>query len=182
MAPTTRRGCLILGLCVTPKGRSGLASSAEDFQELTVWDKTEAREKAFYNIRISSGLGRLSPDSSEMLAGYRDLSDAPGMTAYKTDWAKSAVWAPSWHLEMPESEMQHPTPSRHDCAVYAANDPIRAKHYLGIQTVSSKPTTGKTCLRGRRFFDLVFRLGNEAKSWLHLCGRIDAGKTADGPL
>jgi FlgD Ig-like domain len=169
------------GLCVTPDGRVWVASSADDFQELTAWNKAGAREKAFYNIQISSGLGRLSPDNDEMLAGYRDLNDGPGVTAYKIDWTNK-TWAPSWHLEMPEAEMLHSD-------VFLGNDHVFGyikrsyprDPYLGIQDGLVKADNGKTYLVGGDFSIWLFDPATKQKKLASLVWTHRAGKTANGP-
>jgi hypothetical protein len=88
------------GLCIGPDGNVWVASSAEDFQRVSVWGTEGAGAgklvREFFNTRISSGQGKLSPDRSEMLFIHDPNADAPGVSAYKIDWVKKA-WYPSWH-------------------------------------------------------------------------------------
>lgn len=145
-------------LCVTPDGKVWVTSRAEDFQEITVWDQNGKRDKAFYNIFISSGQGRLSPDHTELLAAYRALSGGmPGLTAYQLDYERG-TWAPSWHLDAPYSIFQ-----QNDVFVGYRLNPGRPaiafdghSPYLSFEDGMVTGTNGKTYLLGGDFSIWLF--------------------------
>ena len=146
-------------LCVTPDGKVWVTSRAEDFQEITAWDKDGKRDKAFYNIFISSGLGRLSPDHTELLAGYRAYCGSmPGLTAYKLDY-EHGTWAPSWHLDAPHSTLQQNdvflgyrlSPEGRPAAAFDGHAP-----YLSFEDGMVTGTNGKTYLFGGDFSIWLF--------------------------
>ncbi len=140
------------GVCVAPDGRVWVAASAgQDFQDTTVWDQEGKMVQGFYNMRWSSGLGRLSPDRTEMLAGFPDYSDTPGLSAYKIDWEKS-TWAPSWHVTI-TPEMTHQDDAfigcEHGDGSTTAGYP--RVPYLGVENGEVKGDNGKTYLVGGDF-------------------------------
>ena len=137
-------------VCVAPDGKVWVTSGPQDFQEITVWNPDGKREKVFYNCGTSSGLGRLSPDRSEMLTAGPGWS-VWGMSAYKIDWAQK-TWAPSWHLSLPADDIHHDDVllgtdlSSNNVHPYIAFN----KHapYLGVGGGMVQGTNGRTYLVG----------------------------------
>ncbi len=74
------------GLCVAPGGDLWVASPAEDFQRVSVWNsRTGELKREFFNTRISADQGMITPDGKQMLFNNNVYSDAPGVTAYDID-------------------------------------------------------------------------------------------------
>lgn len=95
-------------VCLGPGQRLWVAEANEDFQRVSVWDAASgALVKEFFNTRISSGLGLLSPDRELMLFTRGVYSDVPALTAYSLDFAKG-TWYPAWNLTQPLAEMSQP--------------------------------------------------------------------------
>ena len=171
------------GLCVTPEGKVWVASNNDDFQEITVWDKDGKRDKVFYNIYISSGLGRLSPDHTELLAGYRALcGSTPDLTSYKLDYERG-TWAPNWHLDAPHSTFQQNdvflgyrmNPGRPSTA-FDSHSP-----YLSFEEGMVTGTNGKTYLVGGDFSIWLFDPATKQTKLASLVYTHRAHKLPDGP-
>jgi len=169
-------------LCVAPDGKVWVTSRAEDFQEITAWDQNGKRDKVFYNIFISSGLGRLSPDHTELLAGYRALCGSmPGITGYKLDY-EHGTWAPSWHLDAPHATFQqndvfigyHMNPGRPFTA-FDGHSP-----YLSFEDGMVTGTNGKTYLIGGDFSIWLFDPATKQTKLASLVYTHRAHKLPDG--
>jgi hypothetical protein len=92
------------GLCVTPDGNVWV-TTGNVFQEIIVWNPQGKRAKSYYNAKMLSGQGRLSPDRSELLVGHFNESEDAGVQVYKIDW-KNKTWKPSWSRPMPLDRMK----------------------------------------------------------------------------
>ena len=93
------------GICIGPGNRLWVAEANEDFQRLSVWDAATGKlVNEFFNMRIASGEGQLTPDRSEMLFTGGPFHDAPGISAYKLDVA-NGTWAPSWRRNLSIADM-----------------------------------------------------------------------------
>ena len=96
------------GLCVTPSGNLWVASPAEDFQRISVWNcRSGLLKREFFNTRLCHDQGRLTPDHAQMLFVGDVYADAPGMTAYDIDLEKR-TWYPAWHHDLPIERMTQP--------------------------------------------------------------------------
>jgi len=94
------------GLCIGTDGNLWVTEANEDFQRVSVWSLTDGKlVREFFNTRISSGQGKLSPDHSQMLFIQPNYSDAPGLTSYKVDFEKG-TWYPAWHYDQPMAAMK----------------------------------------------------------------------------
>ena len=171
------------GLCVAPDGKVWVASSAHDFEELTVWNPDGTRDKAFYDCELSSGQGRLSPDRSEMLLGGRAYSASPGLTAYKVD-LEHGTWAPSWHLDLTGDEMHHDDTllgfnlgANNGRPFYAFDGHAP---YLGIEDGMVQGTNGKSYLVGGDFSIWLFDPVTKTAKLASLVYTHRVEKTPDG--
>ena len=169
------------GLCVAPDGKVWVASKNKDFQEITVWDKEGKRDNAFFNIYISSGRGKLSPDHSELLADYNTRSDAAGMTAYKLDW-KNGTWAPSWHLDMPDSAYQQSDVLAGHSHAGTPRDILykRKNAYFSFDEGMLQADNGKTYLYGGDFSIWLFDPATKQPKLASLIFTHRVKKAADG--
>ncbi len=96
------------GICIGPGGNVWVASPAEDYQRISVWNgQSGALEKEFFNTRISSGQGKLSPSRKDMIFRHNDYADSPGVTAYRIH-LKKGTWYPVWHESMAIGQMTQP--------------------------------------------------------------------------
>ncbi len=96
------------GICIGPGGNVWVASPAEDYQRISVWNRrTGLLEKEFFNTRISSGQGKLSPSRKYMIFRHNDYADSPGVTAYRIH-LKKGTWYPAWHYSMAIKQMTQP--------------------------------------------------------------------------
>ena len=146
------------GLCVTPDGDLWVASAAEDFQRLSVWNsRTGKLKREFFNTRISADQGRLTPDGKQMLFFNEVYSDAPGATAYDIDLEKG-TWYPAWHQDLAVAQMAQPDVLRGNDHVFdqlAVSFDNQAP-YLSFAGGMVRGSNGKTYLYGGDFSIWLF--------------------------
>ena len=168
------------GLCVAPDGKVWITSNATDFQTVTVWDSAGKPVKEFYNCFISSGLGRLSPDRSEMLATYGNFSGCPGITAYKIDWDHNS-WAPSWHFTVTDAMMQQEDVLLGNTHVFGRTAIAYPRvPYLGVEDGMVRADNGRDYLVGGDFSLWLFDPATKQAKLASLVWPHRVHKTTDG--
>ena len=147
------------GLCVAPNGDLWVASPAEDFQRVSVWNsRTGELKREFFNTRISADQGRLSPDRKQMLFVNDVYSDAPGVTAYDIDLDKG-TWYPAWHQDLTIEQMRQPEVFRGHDHVYDQQLLVtfdKQVPYLSFAGGMIRGHNGKTYLYGGDFSIWLF--------------------------
>ena len=145
-------------LCLGPQNRLWVAEANEDFQRVSVWDATSgALAKDFFNTRISSGLGLLSPDRTLMLFTRGVYSDVPSLTAYNVDVGRGA-WSPAWSLPQPLAEMSQPEVFLGNTHIYGHQATAFGGRcpYLSYTEGMVKADNGRTYLFGGDFSIYLF--------------------------
>jgi hypothetical protein len=147
------------GLCAAPDGAIWVAEDHEVFQRVSVWDPaTGALRKDYFNTRISSGLGQLSPDRTEMHFTYGCFGDVCGVMAYTVDLTKGA-WYPSWSamMKVPDDLYQNDVFRGHG-HVYGQNAVAfnKINPYLDFTGGQIKADNGKTYAFGGEFSLYLF--------------------------
>lgn len=141
------------GICIGPGGKVWVASPAEDYQRLSVWNRrTGVLEKEFFNTRISSGQGKLTPNRRYMLFRHDDYADSPGVTAYRIH-LKSGTWYPAWHVGMALADTMQSGVLRGNNHIFGrdANAFGKQSPYLSFSGGMIHATDGKTYLYGGSF-------------------------------
>lgn len=165
-----------------PQNRLWVAEANEDFQRVSVWDAAAgALVKDFFNTRISSGLGLLSPDRKLMLFNRGVYSDVPSLTAYNVDVAKG-VWSPAWSLPQPLAEMSQPEAFLGNTHIYGHQATAFGGHcpYLSYMGGMVKADNGRTYLVGGDFSIYLFDEKSCTAKLAALVYTHRAHRTADG--
>ena len=170
------------GVCVTPDGDLWVASPAEDFQRVSVWNaRTGELKREFFNTRLSADQGRLTPDEKQMLFVNDVYSDAPGVTAYDIDLEKG-TWYPAWHQDLSIEQMTEPGVLRGNDHIFDQLATVFDKQapYLSFAGGMIRANNGKTYLYGGEFSVWIFDEKTETPTlaslvYTHRAHRLGAG-------